>query len=211
MKSNQYYANHRPEMLGFLPDKYNNVLEVGCGKGLFFKSIKKPEGVSWGCEPNIESAEVAKSLFDRVVVGNYKDVCDQFPDNFFDLIICNDVIEHMVDYNYFFSNVKTKMTNSGYIIGSVPNFRYINNLREILIEKDWKYKESGILDETHLRFFTKKSLIRVLLSHRYKIIDIRGINKTTYVRNINSIIKRTASLVLGGDSEYFQIGFCAKK
>ena len=74
------------------------------------------------------------------------------------------------------SKIKANIHPEGKIIASIPNIRHIEVLRELLFQKDWHYKDSGILDRTHLRFFTKKSIIRMFEDCGYKIDQITGIN-----------------------------------
>ena len=61
------------------------------------------------------------------------------------------------------------------LVGSVPNVRFWGNMINLLIRRDWKYEDSGVLDKTHLRFFTRKSLRRLLESAGYRMELLRGI------------------------------------
>lgn len=65
------------------------------------------------------------------------------------------------------------------VVCSIPNIRYIVPLKGLLLHKQWKYEADGVLDKTHLRFFTKKSIIDMFTSLDYEIITIEGINKNT--------------------------------
>lgn len=183
----EYYQANRGIMRSFLPEKYEKVLEVGCGAGGFSDHLKKPCEV-WGIEPNSDAAMIARSKMDRILVGTYDAVADQLPDGYFDLVVCNDVIEHMPDHDRFLEIIKVKMRDGGYIVGSVPNIRHITSLFKMLVLKDWPYSDSGILDRTHLRFFTGKSLRRTLVIHDYFIEEFNGLNsiiKNGITRNTN--------------------------
>ena len=72
--------------------------------------------------------------------------------------------------------VRSKLSENGTLIASVPNVRHFWNLYELIIKKDWKYRESGILDSTHLRFFTQKSLRRMFQMANYDKVEIIGLN-----------------------------------
>lgn len=170
----QYYQANRGVMTKFLPDAHARVLEVGCGTGGFYDHLKQPCEV-WGVEPNPEAAKSAALKMHRVLVGRYDMLADQLPDQYFDMIVCNDVIEHMDDHDAFLEEIKKKMRSGGCIVGSIPNVRHITALFKLLITKDWKYSESGILDRTHLRFFTEKSLRRTLREHGYSIEKFNGV------------------------------------
>jgi 2-polyprenyl-3-methyl-5-hydroxy-6-metoxy-1,4-benzoquinol methylase len=163
-------------MLQFLPSTYSTVLEVGCAEGTFSRHLNASE--RWGVESDAESARIAGNALNRVLRGSYDVVAADIPDEYFDIVICNDVIEHMRDHDWFFKSIYRKIRKQGFLIGSIPNVRHIRNLFELLILKDWRYREIGILDRTHLRFFTEKSLIRSLTESEFIIEQFNGINKS---------------------------------
>jgi 2-polyprenyl-3-methyl-5-hydroxy-6-metoxy-1,4-benzoquinol methylase len=169
-----YFGLDRREMLPYVPARCARALEIGCGHGRFIGSLP---GVaeSWGIEPT-SAAEIAKERLTRVFRGTFDDAEAELPKAYFDLIICNDVIEHMSDVTSFFSRVTKYMTPDGMIIGSIPNVRFYNNMFEYLFKKDWHYTDWGILDRTHLAFFTQKSLRRTLEEHGLKVLRLEGIN-----------------------------------
>jgi 2-polyprenyl-3-methyl-5-hydroxy-6-metoxy-1,4-benzoquinol methylase len=171
----QYSSSDRKELKVILPKNYKKVLEVGCGTGGFRDTLNSEIEI-WGIEPNTDAAQEAAQRGYKVLVGLYEGVAEQCPNDYFDLIVCNDVIEHMVDYENFLKLIKIKMTSDACLIGSIPNVRYIGNIFKLLINKDWKYVENGVLDRTHLRFFTEKSLKRVFKSEDFKIDTLIGIN-----------------------------------
>lgn len=110
----------------------------------------------WGVEPNSQAFEVSSQKLFKVHHGIYDEVAEKLPDGYFDLVVCNDVIEHMIDHDEFLEKIKSKLTPNGYILMSIPNVRYLLNIKEVLIHQDWQYKDAGILDRTHLRFFYQK-------------------------------------------------------
>jgi len=208
-KSNyQYHDGARNELSDLLPESYTRVLEIGCGEGGFFSCVKE-SCEYWGIEPSKSAANISRQKLHTVRVGTYEDVSNEIPDNYFDLIICNDVIEHMVDHNQFLNSIKRKMTKDAYLIGSIPNVRYFRNLIRLLFEKDWKYKEAGILDYTHLRFFTKKSLHRCLIENKYTIDIFTGVNQVKLHRLFDPrhLFYRFFILVFGKDTSYKQFKF----
>jgi hypothetical protein len=75
--------------------------------------------------------------------------------------------------------IRPKLSVNGIVIASIPNVRYFGNLYELLLKKDWEYKDSGILDTTHLRFFTKLSMKRMFEDAGYELIRQEGIKKIT--------------------------------
>ena len=172
----EYYKSDRKEIIQLLPKKYNKVLEIGCGEGNFVNNMDGDIEI-WGIEPNINAAKIASLKMNRVINGYYEDVYTELPSQYFDLVICNDVIEHMKDHDFFLESIKSKMVNKSFIVGSIPNVRYYLNLKHLLIDKDWRYCDFGILDNTHLRFFTQKSIIRTFTNHKFIINKIKGLYK----------------------------------
>lgn len=201
-----YYQFQRQEMQQFLPTTYSKVLEIGCGEGNFRHNLSQ-QNEYWGIEQHSDAATKASNLLDKVIVGNYEQVANQLPEKYFDLIICNDVIEHMQHHQHFLLNIKQKLSNNGSLVISIPNVRYISNLAEILFKKDWRYREAGILDATHLRFFTKKSLIRTLEETGWQINKIVGINRYGSHRfGHKLLISYLAQILFGFDTAYMQFG-----
>ena len=174
----QYFQQLRSEMIPFIPLGRQRVLEIGCGDGLFLSSLPDVDE-RWGIEPDSTAATQATDRLSRVLCGRFDDVVADLPENYFDIIVCNDVIEHMSDHDQFFDKVKNFIRPSGVLVGSVPNVRYYRNLMELLLLRDWHYRSNGVLDKTHLRFFTRRSLRHSLVVHGYKIDRLELINRST--------------------------------
>jgi 2-polyprenyl-3-methyl-5-hydroxy-6-metoxy-1,4-benzoquinol methylase len=201
----QYHEGIRPEVVKFIPGTYSKVLEIGCGEGNFSSHFNQ-QCEYWGVEPFQAAAGIASNKLFKVLAGTYEEVYEQLPDGYFDLIVCNDVIEHMVNYDAFFQTIKRKMKKDSFIMGSIPNVRFFGNLTELLIKKDWEYKDSGILDRTHLRFFTEKSIKRTFIEHKFIIEEFCGICGYSST----NLKKWLQICVLGGDTRFLQFGFRIK-
>lgn len=173
----EYFANRRDEMLAFLPQHYARVLEVGCGEGRFAVLLAVGTEV-WGVEPDRVSAAGAASRMHRVLADKYDRVSDELPDAYFDLVICNDVIEHMAEPEALLESLRRKLAAGGRIVASIPNVRHWETLFELLWRKDWRYRHSGTLDRTHLRFYTKKSILRMFQQSGFEVERIAGINQS---------------------------------
>jgi 2-polyprenyl-3-methyl-5-hydroxy-6-metoxy-1,4-benzoquinol methylase len=204
-----YFKGYRDELKPFIPDGVKRVLEIGCGEG-GFRTHFADDVEYWGVEPNSQVAFLSKEKFHRVLNGIYDDVEEEIPNDYFDLVVCNDVIEHMVDHDAFFEKIKLKMKYDGKILMSIPNVRYIGNLLSLIFFKDWQYKDEGILDRTHLRFFTEKSLIRALNEHNFDILKFERINKM--IDKPSRVIPQLLVRLFGqADTLYLQFGCLVKK
>jgi 2-polyprenyl-3-methyl-5-hydroxy-6-metoxy-1,4-benzoquinol methylase len=216
-KKFDYVLSDRSEIAALQPTEYKTVLEIGCAKG-GFKASLRPEVEIWGVEPNPLSAQHAASLGYKIHIGTYDEVAHELPDAYFDLVICNDVIEHMPDHEHFLKAIKAKMKPNASMIGSIPNVRYFGNVFKMLVFKDWKYVEQGVLDSTHLRFFTEKSLAHTFHSCGYEIVKLIGINSdfkkryTLHQFAKNLLLVLTIVLTLGHsrDLQFIQFGFNLK-
>jgi SAM-dependent methyltransferase len=166
------YRQRRSEILTLLPRHYSRVLEIGCDQGDFAAQL---DGEVWGVEPDAAAAAAAGRLH-RIIVGTFEAVRAELPLSYFDLIICNDVIEHMPDHDCFLREIRAHIAPDGVLVGSVPNMRHYRTLFELLVLRDWDYRDSGILDRTHLRWFTDRSLRRSLERAGFTIEMFQGIN-----------------------------------
>jgi 2-polyprenyl-3-methyl-5-hydroxy-6-metoxy-1,4-benzoquinol methylase len=181
-KEEEYYFGKRPEMLKYIPSTAMRILEVGCGEGHFLKVLKEqnPERETWGVEINAEAAEKAKAHCDKVLVGDFDVLCESLPKNYFDCIIFLDVLEHLYapwdTINYY----KSLLSDTGVFVSSIPNVRCVHNLVEILINGEFQYKDQGLLDSTHIRFFTSKSIRRMFREQGYDIVTHEGIHPKIY-------------------------------
>jgi 2-polyprenyl-3-methyl-5-hydroxy-6-metoxy-1,4-benzoquinol methylase len=171
---------YRPEMLKFLPLNAKAVLDVGCANGDFGQSVKKLcKAEVWGIEAKSTAAAVAKSKLDHFLSGTLEEVFTELPDNHFDAIYFNDVLEHLVEPEAMLQKLVAKLSPEGVFITSIPNVRYFRNLINLLVKKDWEYEEWGILDRTHLRFFTQKSILNMFQRLNFEVLRFEGINPTS--------------------------------
>ncbi len=176
-KPNWYYGLYRKEMIKYVPRTAKTILDVGCSSGLFGAQLKKVLGAEvWGIELNKESALKANAKLSKVLIGDINELIKDIPDSYFDAVVFNDVLEHLVDPFEVLLKMKKKLAPEGVIVCSLPNIRYIVTLKRLLINKQWKYEDSGIMDKTHLRFFTLNSIKYMFKSLNFEILKIEGIN-----------------------------------
>ncbi|QJW88303.1 class I SAM-dependent methyltransferase [Spirosoma taeanense] len=157
-----YFNNVRRDLIAQLPKQpQQRILEVGSGGGDTLVAIKK-EGLA--------TEVVGVELFDMPGTNQQNPAIDQFfirnietdmpalPLNYFDVVLCGDVLEHLVDPWKTVRQLTAFLKSGGIIILSCPNIREISTWRKIFLQGDFGYTTSGILDKTHLRFFCRKNL-----------------------------------------------------
>lgn len=183
VKPQGYYSGLRKDMLPYVPRSTRRLLEVGCAEGAFSSQLKGDRGLeAWGVEMNSTAAQVAASRLDKVVHGRAEDVLDQIPDSYFDCIVCNDVLEHIYDPYSLLLALKGKLAADGVLVASIPNIRYYKVLGELLFKRQWRYADSGVLDKTHVRFFTRESLREMFQELGFRIVTLDGVRPTRKVK-----------------------------
>lgn len=157
--SERYFATARTEIAPHLPAKIDRMLDIGCGTGATTAFVKSLRPVVWsaGSEFVPEEAEKARTVCDVVSVGNVETWAfeDEIARGSLDLILCLDVLEHLVDPWSVVKRLSPLLAPGGRLIISIPNIRNWKFIRGLLFRGDFRYRDSGLLDRTHLRFFVR--------------------------------------------------------
>lgn len=173
-KGSTYYSSARREILPLLPHSYARVLELGCGEGAtlaWLKSINRcDEGV--GIELSEKAAVTARQVVDQVICADIERDRIEFPNEYFDLILCLDVLEHLRDPWQTLSNLTRWLKPDGTVVVSIPNVRYKSVLVDLVLRGKFEYEDSGILDKTHLRFFTRASCHSLLEGAGLSVVSV---------------------------------------
>lgn len=177
-KNETYYAHARVELLPYIPQNIQTALDVGCGDGAFGLTLKSLHSCQvWGIEPNKAAALEAEKKLDKVINSLFLKDLPELALQKFDAIFFNDVLEHLVDPEEALINCKKLLNPNGYIIASIPNIRWYPVILSLLRYRDFKYTNAGVMDKTHLRFFTLKGMHRLFKNAGYKVLTSEGINK----------------------------------
>lgn len=162
------YNEERADVVGLIP-AVNNLLDIGCARGRFGKNIKDKLRIPvYGVEMNPREAEEALKVLDGVYVG---DIMSIDLNRKFACITGLEVVEHVVDTAGLLSRVGSLLEDNGFFIISIPNVGHWA-VAEALIAGRWDYVSIGIQCITHLRFFTKASIIELFRENNFEVKQV---------------------------------------
>lgn len=170
-----YSTSARHELINLIDKNSNdniNILEVGCGAGatlLALKNLYKNANL-YGVEISENAGKIVSGIAD-IIIGNIEDITLPYKEKYFDYIIFGDVLEHLVDPWKTLNKLRKYIKDEGSIIASIPNIMHIGVIRQILTG-NFTYENAGILDRTHLRFFTGYEIQKMLLKCGFKLDNI---------------------------------------
>jgi len=165
--SHLYYKCQRPELAAHIQPGQNRIIDLGCAEGVLGQGLKQQGLASEviGIEFVPAAAQVAKTRLDRVICGDIESIDREGLDlgaGTFDYIICGDVLEHLRDPWEVVSWLATRLKPGGKLIASLPNVGHWSVALPLLFKGRWDYQNEGILDKTHLRFFTRRTTLELI-------------------------------------------------
>ncbi len=171
----QYFEEPNPGVLKLfnLVGSGKKVLDVGCGFGELGEYLKKRNNYAVGIDLSQHAIDIAKTRLDEAYVCDITQV-DQLSNlekESFDLIIFADILEHLYNPFKVLNNFKSYLKPGGHVIVSLPNIAAWNIRLKLLFGK-FDYQDTGILDKTHIRFFTKKTAKKMLESAGFEVEKI---------------------------------------
>jgi 2-polyprenyl-3-methyl-5-hydroxy-6-metoxy-1,4-benzoquinol methylase len=158
------------ELLGL--DK--RVLDVGCATGNLAEVLAGRGCRVTGIEIDPEAARQAEKHCERVIVGDVEslDLGAELDESVFDVIVFGDVLEHLKDPLQTLRRFKPFLQTEGYVIASIPNIAH-GSVRLALMQGRFRYRSLGLLDDTHLRFFTRETVEQLFKDAGFLIADLR--------------------------------------
>ncbi len=148
-----YYDQERPEVAALVPPQCRRVLEVGCARGGLGQLLKARGHHVTGIELVPEAAAEARRRLDRVLTADVETDGFPFSPGSFDAVVFADVLEHLVDPWRVLREAAGVLAPGGVVVASIPNLQNGDVLWR-LVRGKWEYRERGITDFGHLRFFT---------------------------------------------------------
>jgi 2-polyprenyl-3-methyl-5-hydroxy-6-metoxy-1,4-benzoquinol methylase len=154
-----------------LTGPHKTVLELGCATGYVSKMLKENGCSVAGIELDPEAAETARQYCDAVIVAdlNNPEILAGMNQKF-DCILCGDILEHLLEPDKILLQCKSLLVENGFILVSLPNIAYWRMRLDLLLGR-FNYQDTGLLDRTHLRFFTVNSFKKLILDCGYRLSE----------------------------------------
>lgn len=172
-KDTTYFSHPRYDLIRLLPNKPDNkILELGSGGGDTLIEIKKRKlaGEVAGIElMDIPNSNQTNPVIDKFIVGNIEHDTLSLPEDHYDIILIGDVLEHLGNPWQTVTDLSKYLKTGGIFIASIPNIRFHTAMYKIYFKGDFGYKESGLFDKTHIRFFCKKNMAQLFTKPFLKI------------------------------------------
>jgi SAM-dependent methyltransferase len=173
--SARYFATVRGEILPFLPARVARLLDLGCGTGATVGFVREARAVEWagGIELDTQSAEAARRVCDRVWTGDATSLPfeKEIAEASLDLVLCLDTLEHLADPWAMVRRLSPFLKPGGRLILSVPNIRNWKFLWRLAAQGDFRYRDAGLLDRTHLRFFVRETAVELATSGGLRLVS----------------------------------------
>jgi len=177
-KSGHKYDTFNPYVFAQIPNG-TKILDVGCGTGLLGRRLRKERSPLFlaGIEKDFEMAERAREWYDRVIIMDMEGAESlPFERGYFDVIVCGDVLEHLENPLEVLKKLSTYLSEDGFFLISIPNIAFFTIRFSLLFGRFDYQPQGGILDEAHLRFFTRKSFVALLKKANLEPYYIQGYN-----------------------------------
>ena len=171
-----YYAQPRRELARLVEGRGLRVLELGCASGRLGAELKAAgtATVVHGIEVHPEVAEEARGRIDRVWTADLEALDPAQLDGPYDVLIAADVLEHVRDPWSLLARLARVLGERGQVVASIPNVRYLPVLADLVVRGRFEYRNHGVLDRTHLRFFTRSSVVELLAGAGFVDVEVEG-------------------------------------
>jgi 2-polyprenyl-3-methyl-5-hydroxy-6-metoxy-1,4-benzoquinol methylase len=172
------YGSHM-KLVDWIKER-SRVLDVGCASRYIAKKLKEKGCRITGVEVDKDLARQASENCQKVIVGDVEDekTILQLTWDRYDVILLADVLEHLRDSKKTLTKIAHGISEKCEVLVSVPNIAFLT-YRLLHLLGRFEYEESGIMDETHLRFFTRESFSKLIKESDLKIVEFEGVGNFT--------------------------------
>lgn len=168
----EYHSLVRRDVIPLVP-KCGKLLDVGCGQAGTSGWLRARNlcEFAYGIELNPEAARQARDRIDGVIVGDAYEGLTRLPPVAWDVVLCLDILEHLPDPWAFLTRLWPLMADDGILIASLPNIAYAPVIIDLLLHRFEYSPKGGVLDSTHLRFFTRRSAEQMLTQGGFSVLE----------------------------------------
>ncbi|MDR0259150.1 MAG: class I SAM-dependent methyltransferase, partial [Comamonas sp.] len=155
------------------------VLDLGCGPGVLGQYLQQHKACTLdGVTFSAEEAALARPYYRDLAVADLEQInlAEAFTRRQYDYIVCADVLEHLRQPEQLLADCRDLLAENGEILVSIPNAGYCGLVME-LMQGELRYREEGLLDSTHLRFFTRQSLLRLMQAGQWSVQSLETIDR----------------------------------
>ncbi|MBY0509212.1 MAG: class I SAM-dependent methyltransferase [Rhodospirillaceae bacterium] len=174
MEQTPAHENHNPDLLRFIPPAANHVIEIGCSSGALAREFKKisPACNYLGVEVDPAYAELARRYCDSTLVLDVEQAGEDFwqANGNRDCWVFGDVLEHLKDPWAVLRKIRAVIPTHGTIVACVPNVQHWSIQARLAIGS-FDYQAEGLMDKTHLRWFTRASLIKLFSETGFTVTE----------------------------------------
>lgn len=199
------------EMVGH--DK--QILEVGTSTGYITRILKQWGNRVIGIEIDKDAGEIARQYCESIILGDIEnlDLDKYIEPSSIDVILLGDILEHLKWPGSLLRNMRKYLKPDGYLVVSLPNFCH-GDIILTLMNGDFRYNSTGLLDETHFRFFGRRNVISIFDKYGYNVKDLNTvcipIGATELGVDINKLPSEILKLINAlPDSDVYQFVFKA--
>lgn len=186
-KDSHYYTRLKWWMLPLINGGPNVVMDLGCASGRMGEKLLEAGKAKqvFGVELFDGAAQEAARVYTKVHIGDAEELELDYRECF-DYVICGDILEHLKDPYAVVRKIHTWLKPGGSIFVCVPNVRNYHVLKALVFRGKWEYVSAGIMDKTHLRFFTRSSCRQLLIDGGFRVYHeqmiVSGTKKTLFNR-----------------------------
>lgn len=174
MRQTPIHEIHNAEVLMLIPKTSKKIIEIGCSSGVLAREFKKnhPDTYWTGVEIDPDYAVLASRYCDAVLVANPDEADMNFYESYSDCDcwVFADVLEHFRDPWAVIRKIRQVLPDDGCVVACIPNAQNWSLIARLAVG-DFRYEDMGLLDRTHLRWFTRQTIYELFKSENFMIVE----------------------------------------